>query len=421
MANTPISTLPLLFFQDKRIRLAGLFLACLVLLFLFLVSIEMIGIAMESYAFRYGAKLLDIVIDPLASFCIGMLGTVIFQRSSTTTSLAVVAVSSGIIDLSAATFIIFGANLGTTLTSDLVALSHIFQKRSFTNAFATALTHDIFNLLTLLLLVPIELFFQGLSKTAAFIVSILPSLEGSSLPMLFPIKQWVRSVGKAISYSLDFPIIEVAISLVLLALTLYSFKRILRQMVMNESTQFFEKSFFRNDYRTFGWGILITSIIQSSSLTTSISTLYAGAQKISPRKLFPLIAGANIGTTLTAFLAALFLSPAALSVAIAHLLFNVAGILLFFPVPFMRSVPVRISLWMTKVIIKPRSLVFVYLIMLYFCLPFGLLYISQMDTYKKIRNANRAGVVQRAMPHDDSSKRLHKSEYFLFPLEKHTK
>ncbi|XP_070693298.1 sodium-dependent phosphate transport protein 2A-like isoform X2 [Pempheris klunzingeri] len=105
----------------------------------------------------------------------------------------------------------------------------------------------------------------------------------------------------------------------------------------------------------FGWltgymamavGAGVTFVVQSSSVFTSAMTPLVGVGVISLERAYPLTLGSNIGTTATALLAALA-SPgdklaAAIQIALCHLFFNIYGILLWYPLPFMR-LPIRMA------------------------------------------------------------------------------
>src|SRR3546814_15650655 len=85
-------------------------------------------------------------------------------------------------------------------------------------------------------------------------------------------------------------------------------------------------------------GLVITVAVQSSSITTSVLVPLAAAGVISVRNVYPVALGANIGTTVTALLAAMAASrPEALTIALVHTLFNLAGPLPFYPVQIGRE------------------------------------------------------------------------------------
>ena len=97
-----------------------------------------------------------------------------------------------------------------------------------------------------------------------------------------------------------------------------------------------------NDYVAILVGLGITFIVQSSSVTTSTLTPLCGVGVLPVHKMFPMTLGANIGTTFTSMLAAIaVMKPDSLQIAFVHLLFNIFGILIWFPVPFMRRIPIK--------------------------------------------------------------------------------
>ena len=87
-------------------------------------------------------------------------------------------------------------------------------------------------------------------------------------------------------------------------------------------------------------GALLTILVQSSSVFTSTLTPLAGAGLLSLERAYPLTLGSNLGTTTTSILASFAAGgdniKAALQIALVHLMFNVTGILIFYPVPWMR-------------------------------------------------------------------------------------
>ena len=105
--------------------------------------------------------------------------------------------------------------------------------------------------------------------------------------------------------------------------------------------------------------------------------MLAAAGKASPKKLFPYVMGANIGTTITALMAAAGRSEPALAIALTHFLFNALGVLLFFPIPVLQKVPVSISRWMANMAVKHAYFAFAYLILIFYALPVLVIFISE--------------------------------------------
>jgi sodium-dependent phosphate cotransporter len=104
------------------------------------------------------------------------------------------------------------------------------------------------------------------------------------------------------------------------------------------------------------------------------------AKKIaSLRQAAPFIMGANVGTTLTAFIAATVYSNTlgGISIAIAHFLFNFIGVLFFFPVPALREIPLRLASGLGDLSRKNRLAGFGFIVITFFIIPFALIYLSQ--------------------------------------------
>merc|ERR1719409_1158918 len=96
-----------------------------------------------------------------------------------------------------------------------------------------------------------------------------------------------------------------------------------------------------NDYLALLIGLGVTILVQSSSVVTSALTPLCAIGVLPLHKMLPLTLGANIGTTCTALIASLVsLKFGAVQIALCHLWFNITGILIWFPAPVMRKVPV---------------------------------------------------------------------------------
>jgi len=98
---------------------------------------------------------------------------------------------------------------------------------------------------------------------------------------------------------------------------------------------------FRNDVMGLVLGFVMTAVVQSSSITTSVIIPLAGAGLITVRQIFPYTLGANLGTTMTAILAAMATqNHIAVTVAFSHLCFNILGMLVFYP---LKRIPISLA------------------------------------------------------------------------------
>jgi len=130
------------------------------------------------------------------------------------------------------------------------------------------------------------------------------------------------------------------IAIVIMFVCLIGLVTCLQKMLLGMSTRIIYKATNVNGYLAIIIGAGVTMIVQSSSITTSALTPLVGIGVLRLEQMLPLTLGANIGTTLTAIMAALVASGTdPLQVALAHLFFNITGILIWYPIPFMRRIP----------------------------------------------------------------------------------
>jgi len=117
-------------------------------------------------------------------------------------------------------------------------------------------------------------------------------------------------------------------------------------------------------------GILITFSVQSSSITTSILVPIVGSGILSIQNAFPITLGANIGTTITAVLASFVVdNTAGLTIALHHVFFNTIGVMIVYPVKFIRNLPVNLAVTFSNVVAKRRYIAILYVLVTFLLLP----------------------------------------------------
>ena len=117
-------------------------------------------------------------------------------------------------------------------------------------------------------------------------------------------------------------------------------------------------------------GAIITISVQSSSITTSVLVPLAASGVLTLENIYPVTLGANVGTTVTALLAALATgNPAAVTVAVVHTLFNVSGIALFYPIRALRRIPLRLATGLADVAAERRSAAIIYAVGMFVVVP----------------------------------------------------
>jgi len=141
----------------------------------------------------------------------------------------------------------------------------------------------------------------------------------------------------------------------------------LRVLVIKRAEVWFDKILFKNSFRAFIVGLVMTLMAQSSSITTSLVVPMAGAGILTLAQIFPYTLGANIGTTITAILASLATGNLnAVVVAFAHLMFNISGIIVWWP---LSRVPLYLANTLAEYSIKNKIIPFIYIFTVFFIIP----------------------------------------------------
>ncbi len=357
-------------------RILTLTVLLLGVLYAFFVGLDMMGIAFKGFGKGLAETLMNSTANPFVGLFIGILATSLVQSSSTTTSMTVGIVAAGGLSVEGAIPIIMGANIGTSVTNTIVALGHVTRKEEFRRAFAGATLHDFFNWLAVLVLLPLEMATGYLAKSGMYLADLMAD-QGAD-KMLNPLKIIVRPAAEWLGSLVgDSPGLSLVLGLVLLFLALRYLVKILRSLASGPAEQMLSQTVFRNPAIAMIAGAVITIGVQSSSITTSVVVPLVGAGVVTLHQLFPMTVGANIGTTVTAMIAALSTgSSAAITIAICHLLFNVSAMVLIYIPPFVRRIPILMAERIGDLAAESRTLALVYIAGMFFVLPLLLLVVT---------------------------------------------
>ena len=342
---------------------------------LFFVSLELMGGSFKLMGRGFAEQLLSTTANPFVGLFIGILATSLVQSSSTVTSMVVALVAAGGLTVSGAIPIVMGANIGTSVTNTIVSLGHITRKDEFRRAIAGATVHDFFNLLVVAILFPLELGTRIITRISLWLADGLSGVGGAEL--LSPVKLVTKPISKAVEVALNGNGILVLVAgVVLLFVALRYLVIILKKIMLGRSERILHKYVFGAPPVALLVGVLLTVMVQSSSITTSVTIPLVAAGIVSVAQIFPFVLGANIGTTITALLAALVLSAdgsptglLALEVAFAHMTFNVLGVVLFLPFRPLRNIPIALSEWLGTLAVKNRAYAFAYVGIVFFVIP----------------------------------------------------
>nr|XP_013011678.1 sodium-dependent phosphate transport protein 2A isoform X2 [Cavia porcellus] len=401
----------------QKVRQAGMTLLkvplMLAFLYFFVCSLDVLSSAFQLAGGKVAGDIFKdnaILSNPVAGLVVGILVTVLVQSSSTSTSIIVSMVSSGLLEVSSAIPIIMGSNIGTSVTNTIVALMQAGDRTDFRRLVVASFNirggRDAPDLLKIITEPFTKLIIQ-LDKSVITSIAIGDeSLRNHSL-----IRIWCHADSREVSSlsraetnasqihgnvtmekcnhifvntglpDLAVGLILLAGSLVLLCTCLILLVKMLNSLLKGQVAKVIQKVINTDLPAPFTWvtgyfamvvGAGMTFIVQSSSVFTSAITPLIGLGVISIERAYPLTLGSNIGTTTTAILAALASPREKLSssfqIALCHFFFNISGILLWYPLPCMR-LPIRMAKALGKRTAKYRWFAVLYLLVCFLLLP----------------------------------------------------
>jgi sodium-dependent phosphate cotransporter len=350
-------------------------------LYVFLMSIELIGDTFKLMGDDFARSLFEYTLNPFSGLLTGILATSLVQSSSTVTSIIVSLVASGSVGIEQAVPMVMGANIGTSITNTIVSLGHMTAKQEFQRAFAGATVHDFFNLLAVAVFLPLELATGFLHKAAVATNELLVGRGGVDFDS--PLKQAVEPTVEMLESALvsvsPNNIVAAFILLVMgLALLIGSLRylvRLMKSLMMGKVEVVLHRYLFKHPIRGIVVGAIITILVQSSSVTTSLTIPLLAAGFVSVENIFPFVLGANVGTTITALLASMVTgSSEALTVALCHVYFNIFGILGLY---WFRRIPIALAKGLGRIAVHAPGYAIGYVLGVFFLLPVVLIWLAR--------------------------------------------
>ena len=356
--------------------------AAIVLVYLLLLAVSCLGSGFQA-AFGGAdgaARLFQFATNPFTGLLVGMLATALIQSSSTTTSIIVALCAAGM-PVTTAIPMVMGANIGTSVTNTLVSLGAIGSKRTFRRAFAAATVHDFFNLLAVVIFLPLEIQFHLLERLSGLFTGLLygtggPDLSRANLlkPLINPVDSGLHTLFRHLpGPRLIGETLFIVFGLFLIFFAILVLGKLLRGLLTGRAEKIFKHAVGRSPLTAIGSGLAITVLVQSSSTTTSLIVPLAGAGVMTLGQVYPFTLGANIGTCVTALIAALAITgtgaAAALQIALIHLLFNTLGVTVIFGVKFLRGIPPRCARLLAAAAARRRIVALAYVAGVFFLLP----------------------------------------------------
>eukprot|EP00095_Tigriopus_kingsejongensis_P012738 snap_masked-scaffold43_size480169-processed-gene-3.15 protein:Tk12738 transcript:snap_masked-scaffold43_size480169-processed-gene-3.15-mRNA-1 annotation:"hypothetical protein SINV_14612" len=366
----------------------------------------------------------ELLSNPIVGVMIGIVVTALVQSSATSTSIIVSLVSAGV-SVPHAIPMIFGSNVGTSITNTIVSITQASDRECFKRAFAAATVHDMFNWLSVIILLAIELPTRFMEISTGYLVDQMPlgsDIQSPDLlkPLTRPFTDSVVQLDSKVllGWSFEDPkynnvttllktnctdvpcpfllaylgeegvdlsdsilgLLLLAFSLLLLCMCLMVLMKVLNSMLGAKMAEVIQSTInadipycpWLTGYIAMLIGAIVTILVRSSSVFTSTLTPLCGAGLVTLETVYPLTLGSNIGTTTTSILASLaaegkFLKPS-VQIALVHLMFNLIGILIFYPIPFMRF-PIGMARKLGEITAQYRWFAGLYLILMFFVVP----------------------------------------------------
>ena len=371
--------------EESSQRRTWLLVGALVYLLLIGVSVIGDGFKLASGGAEGARQIFAFATNPIVGVLLGTLATALVQSSSTVTSVIVGLVAGGL-PVGLAVPMIMGANMGTTVTNTIVALGAMRDDEAFRRSFSAATVHDIFNIMAIAILLPIEILFGPLEHFAGVLATALEGEGSASIKGLNPLAMVtgppadaIAGLGGMIGSELLGGLAMICLGVAFVILAVLKLGAALKRVMVGRALELLHGALGRGPLAGIGSGTLITILVQSSSTTTSLIVPLAGAGSLSLKQVFPFTLGANIGTTITALLAATAVTGEyeafALQIALVHLLFNVVAVFGVTYLPFLDRIPMGGARRLGELAERSRGLAIAYLFGVFFLVPgiaFGL-------------------------------------------------
>ncbi|MBD1564318.1 Na/Pi symporter [Vibrio sp. S12_S33] len=352
------------------------------MLYLLLLAVAMVGSGFKWATGDQAKVLFEFASHPIAGLMIGLVATALIQSSSTVTSIIVGLVAGGL-PVETAIPMVMGANIGTTVTNTLVSLGHVRCQQEFKRAFASATIHDFFNLLAVLIFLPLEMMFGILEKISHWLVSPLLATGDMSMKGLDFIKPITKPVVNGLQSQLSvfgdtiggIALIVLGIATIFVAIT--AMGKLMKSLMVGRAKELLKNAIGRGPLHGILSGSIVTVLVQSSSTTTSLMVPLVGTGVLKVRDVYPFTLGANIGTCITALLAATAVSGEfavfALQIALVHLTFNILATVVIYGIPFLRELPMKGAEKIAEMATKNKAVVAGYLISVFIVMPGSIL------------------------------------------------
>ena len=242
-------------------------LVVIILVYLLITATGLIGKGFTTIAGEQAKELFAFAKNPFAGLLVGTLCTALIQSSSTITSIIVGLVAGGL-PVAIAIPMIMGANIGTTITNTLVSLGHVKNRQEFQRAFAAATIHDFFNLISVMIFLPLEISTHFLEKSGSFLANFLVGRELINIENFNFIQATTKPLIRLIQdllYGLPKPlngIMIIFIGISLIFLSIFYLGKLLKVLMLDKATNMLHFAIGKGAISSIFSGTLVTMLVQ---------------------------------------------------------------------------------------------------------------------------------------------------------------
>ncbi|MFV8395831.1 Na/Pi symporter [Corynebacterium hindlerae] len=362
----------------------------LLCLYVLLTGVKLITTGVRELGYAVVANIMDYATHPVLAILVGILITFGVQSSTVITTIVVAAVGSGVVPIETAVMLIMGSNIGTCFTPQLVAFGFFRDKPKFQRALSATMTTWWFNVSLVAFLFPLEVAFHPLralsdqlSRWLYGCTTITFSVSGLVDALIHPVVEGIGTNGLlgylgspniAAAVSIGLGVIAIMITIRFTTVLLSDMTAASARFVFAHSAEQPESSVRTRSVLT---GLGLTLMTQSSSATICSTVPFVGTNTLSLRKAFGIVLGANLGTTMSAMIAAFAVSGGfgqlAMQAAFVHVLFNLIGVVAVMLIrPLGRGI-ITLSTTVARRAVGAPLPAFIAVLATYILIPFGVI------------------------------------------------
>jgi len=418
------------------ISLCSHFILFNITLYGLLLGTILLGTGAEVTGGCHASSLLEKISNPVTNVLIGMISTCIFQSSAATNYVISGLVVNGM-SIEQGIFIAMGANVGNTISNTILALAHFMNTNELERVVAGASVNDFYFFYAIIVFLPIEAASKMLYHLAGSLVpenlsegyqwggfvtycitplvntiiisnqaliASIASGEVDGCDAVYPVSctdefksfddcaagmvscdgvsgdcPFLFKAGASKQGDMSSGIIAMAIAVGIIFLSILGMVKLINRMIVETPVEVIARVTNVNSYVAMLLGCCFTVVVGSSSVAESVLNPFVASGVVELEQMFPWSLGGNVGMALFILLQSFYSGNAGyFHVSLANLFFNVFGILVWYPLPYLRKFPLHSSLILGVLTRKWRIFCFLHLAFVFFLIPFMFLGITDL-------------------------------------------